>query len=276
MFEHHVTSYLILRNTKIKSLRNGLTFSFFIVAIFFLFVTRQLIFAQTQYSYAISTMLVLSCLTISMMVFVLSIANGFNGSISSMLDTGHGKHERVIDRSTTNTSKTTQSSKDATVFSVEAHLIFSNRGEFTILTPKEQSFLNSTMILAFEQSQIMLSTEDDVGRNSQMIDAQIVSKKTINNKEKNNGKEKRRNIRYSPQQNRYYTIYDYSILFEFGCGNLCGDKSGFWDRRRFMEVASSYPVDRIVAVFGRKVCKELRASTYKAFKTITDCHIRYV
>ena len=172
-----------------------------------------------------------------------------------------------------------QSSKNDTLFSTEFHLTFSSRSDFANMTPLEEGFLDITMISTFEKSQIMVSMLHGVGRDVRMINAQIMSKKTINNKDKNIGKDVRRNIRYRPHRHRYYRIYDYSIIFDFGCGNLCGDKSGFWDRHRYLkdyQYVSSSSNDKFAAIYGREVCNILWASTYEVFKTVTDCHIRFV
>ena len=140
------------------------------------------------------------------------------------------------------------------------------------MTPQEEAFLDSTMVLAFQHSKLLVSSSEGDG-NVHMIDAQIVSKKTVDYGEKYLGKEMRRNIRYRSQRNRYHRVYDYSILFDFGCGNLCGDQSGFWDRRRVTKIASS---DKFATTYGRKVCNILRASTFKVFRTFSDCSIRFV
>jgi hypothetical protein len=222
-------------------------------------------------------MQILSCFTSFILVFALSFINGLYGSTNIVHDSSNGKLDRDIDTYNTNTTPMIyQPSKNDTLFSAEAHLTFSSQCEFTKMTPHEEGFLDSTMIRAFEQSKIKVSNLDDVGRTVRMIDAQIVSKKKIDNKDKKIGKDMRRNIRYRPQRYRYYRIYDFSILFDFGCGNLCGDKSGFWDRHRYLKEVDSPSSDKFGAIFGRNVCSMLRASTYEVFKTVTDCRMRIV
>lgn len=218
----------------------------------------------------------LSFFTNLVLVFALSFVNGLHGTTASMHDTIHGKLDRGIDNLNTNSTQMIhQSSKNDTIFSAEVHLTFSSRGELTNMTPHEEGFLDRTMIRAFEKSKIKVPNLDDVGRNVQIIDAQIVSKKHIDNKDKNIGKDIRRNIRYRPQRYKYYRIYDYSVLLDFGCGDLCGDKSGFWDRQLSIKDVGLPTNDKFAAIFGRNVCSILRASTYEVFKTVTDCHMRF-
>ena len=205
-------------------------------------------------------MQLLSCFANLILLFILSIMNGSDGQ--RILETKH------VIGGTSNQNEVVHPSTNDTTFSSEVHLTFSNRRESTILTPQEEAFLDSTMMLAFEHSKF--STSDFYDQDVMLINAQIVN--TTN--EKHFGTETRRNMRYRPRRNRFYRIYDYSILLDFGCGHLCGDKSGFWDRR-LAKLAGSRPTNEFVTEFGRHVCNVLRASTYKVFTTVTDCRIRF-
>lgn len=209
------------------------------------------------------------------LVLILSFIDDSNRR--GTLQTSNGKNENVMPvvTITSNTNRKVHPSTNDTIFSSEAHLTFLMRRDSTSLTPQDEAFLDSAMILAFNHSKILMSTPDDNGQFVQMIDAQIVGRTTINNNKMNCGKEIRRNLRYRPQRNRYYRIYDYSILLDFGCGNLCGDKSGFWDRRRYAKIADTHSTDKLSKVFGREICQALRASTFDVFKTVKDCRIRF-
>jgi hypothetical protein len=212
---------------------------------------------------------------ISIILFIiLSFIDGSKGN--SIHDASNGQLSNSIDAKQSSTKNMVHPSTNHTTFSAEAHLTFSNKCTSTILTQREEAFLGRTMILAFEHSKIAVSPSGDDGQYIQMIDAQILGKEPIDEKDGNSGKQIRRKIRYRPHWNRYYRIYDYSIMFDFGCGNLCGDKSGFWDRHRFAKIVNARPTDKFVVAYGRKICNDLRASTYEVFKTVSDCRIQFV
>jgi hypothetical protein len=156
---------------------------------------------------------------------------------------------------------------NTTTFSYMAYVTISNLHDTTDLTIEEAAYFDNALIASYEKSRknFFHENNDDI----HMIDAKILYHTKISEKMKTeDGNE--RGLRFRPRS-RYYR-YDYSLYFDFRC-NLCGDKSGFWDRRSLRKVQKQNEI--VLGTFGRKLCKALRSSPHDVFQTVKHCRIQF-
>jgi hypothetical protein len=214
-----------------------------------------------------------------MKFLILSFIGLFNGSVAAHGNVYNGSdfvESAYSDKNAIDTTfiEDTKPTND-TALSFTAHVTFSNVHETKDVTRQVKSYFRSALILAFEQSKVKFSRDiiDDV----YMIDAKILNQTIIYAKKGELSESVHH--RYLRRHKNYYRLYDYSIFFDFGCGNLCGDKSGFWDRRSLQlaneGVVPVPPSHKLTTLFERKFCKILRTSPYEMLKTATNCRIRF-
>jgi hypothetical protein len=171
-------------------------------------------------------------------------------------------------------------STNVTTVSYEAHVTFSSRYDSYDMTRPEMEYFNHALIQAFDQSNIVFFSYTTTNNTKVlMIDAKMKHPDKNNTEQHKHviGHGLHRNLSYRLRGYWYYRVYSYTVIFDFGCGNLCGDKSGFWDRRRrtMIKKSTSLQLEKFATKFGRKLCTLLRGSSYGIFKTVKHCAIRF-
>ena len=166
--------------------------------------------------------------------------------------------------------------KNGTIISLKAHVTYTSLHESHVSSIDEVLYFDSALILAFDQSIKKTSNNfnDDPLR---MINAKVIGQEKFTKPVDVGKNGKHRNLRFRNRFNSFYK-YDYSLFLDFRC-NLCGDKSGFWDRRRrYLRKSKDFHLDtlrELSVVIGGKFCKMLRDSSYIPFQDIKNCHIKF-
>jgi hypothetical protein len=164
-------------------------------------------------------------------------------------------------------------SNQTTNYSYTLYATFSTRREMSHLTAKDASYFDKAIRMAYQQTQQKLHNNNTADAGVNLTSVQILQQSREDrhkNKESNHGGHRGRRLtyRYAP----YYYRYDYRLFFDFRC-NLCGEKSGFWDRRllRLHDGEQDF-----VTLFQQTLCQTLRSSPYKTtFHGVHDCRIHF-
>jgi hypothetical protein len=100
------------------------------------------------------------CTFVAILTFILNFIVGSNGH--RITNRSNGKEENMMDETTSTTAMVQPTMQNTTLFS-NAQFTFSTRCKSKMMTQQEQAFLDNTMVHAFQQSKISISTFDGDG-----------------------------------------------------------------------------------------------------------------
>jgi hypothetical protein len=154
------------------------------------------------------------------------------------------------------------------------HATFSTRREMGPFTPNEETYFDEALASAYKQSHQTLHKDIDVEADTNLAVVKILHPSRDDREKKEDTTNRRgtpRVLQLSYRYHPYFYRYDYSFFFDFRC-NLCGEKSGFWDRRSLRRRDGE---EDFVATFEQNLCKGLRDSPYKSFQGVQNCRIHF-